>query len=126
MTEDQTITRTRFDIGAEAPSWLLDAEPISTQSVPGKFTFMVACDVLDLTDYYVVLPLTYGPIPGPIPGVIQFDGEGCKILATSKPVRLILVQQTLETSEIDAWTPNKYPLPMVQRSFWSKLVDLFR
>lgn len=129
MTEDP-ITRTRYAMGAEVPSWLMDAEPISTTSVRGRFTFMVSCDVIDLPDYYALIPIPYGPIPG----VVTFSGAGCKILATSKPVRLVVGQQTLETAEIDAWSEpwgGIVAVPATQGnarglSFWSRVKALFR
>jgi hypothetical protein len=121
---EETITRTRFQIGDDVPSWLIDAEPIHAASIQGKFTFSTPCDVLDLPDYFAVIPLPYGPIPS----VIDFTGAGCRVFAASKPVRLVCGQQTFHSAEINGWAHQIGAIgeKVPRKPFLARLADAFR
>lgn len=125
MTDEITITR--FQIGAEVPSWMLDQEPIRTQSQRGTFRFTTPCDVIDTPGYYLVLPI----VTGPLPSIIDFDGGGVRIFAAGKPVRLVAVQQCFMGQEVDAYAHtlpfleqrSAAPIPApVKRSFWARVL----
>ena len=100
MTDETvTITRTKFQAGADVPEWIIIAEPIVADAIQGKFTFGVPIDLIDLPDYYLIVPCMYGPIPS----VINFSGAGCKIMAAAKPVRVVNGMGTFQTEAVDAW-----------------------
>lgn len=100
MTIETTVIR--FALGAEVPPWLIDQEPIHTQSKCGVFRFATACDVIDAPDYFMVVPVATGPLPS----IIDFDGQGVRIFAAGKPVRLVCAQMAFMTPEVDAWAPT--------------------
>lgn len=123
MTTETTVTR--FAMGAEVPPWLIDQEPIHVHSHPGVFRFTTPCDVIDTPDYYVVVPV----VTGPLPSIIDFDGDGVRIFASGKPVRLVCAQQVFMGTEHDAWSPtipwlqqsgDPAPAAPVKASFWKR------
>lgn len=100
MTEEKIgVTSTRFKLGDPVPPWLLDTEPMSVDATPGEFIFAVAVDVIDLPDCYIVLPLYLGPAPPPL----RFTGNGCKIFASAKMVRIVTSQMDIQTDAVGAW-----------------------
>lgn len=126
MTDEITITR--FQIGAEVPSWLLDQEPVHSHSQRGTFRFTTPCDVIDTPGYYVILPIATGPLPS----VIDFDGGGVRIFAAGKPVRLMYAQQVFLGQEVDGYAhtlpfleqrqPVLNPVTPRKRSFWDRVL----
>lgn len=122
MTE--AITRIRFEAGAVIPTWLLDVEPMEPGVGRPILTFSVPVDVIDMPDYYDVVPLTRGPAPPPI----NFSSEGsrCRLVAPGKEVRVSLSQAIVQCETSSPYMPPKVQLPFVKPDFWARLRAVFR
>ena len=109
------ITRIRYKTGDKVPPWLLDSEPMVVGAVPSLLTFAVPVDVVEMPEYYAVIPITTGAQPSPI----NFEGKGCKIVAPSKEVRAALSQAIVVCETGQALVPRR-------QTFWQKLKNLFQ
>lgn len=130
MTEETAITRTRFQAGDVIPEWIIVAEPVIPNALQGKFTFGCPVDLIDLPDYYLVIPCVYGPVPP----IVNFSGNDCKIMAAAKPVRVVNGMGTFQTEQVDAWgsmagivgavPPAQVPQANLDRppGFWKRLL----
>jgi hypothetical protein len=96
---DEVLTRTRFQAGDKIPPWLLDIEPFDATATRGTLTFGTMVDVIDLPDYFVVMPLGMGELPP----VVFFDGSSCKVFASAKNVRIPLASTCFVTPDQNCW-----------------------
>lgn len=92
-------TVTPMKMGEAIPEWLVTLEPNPANpqaSRRGEFRFAVDVDILDLPDYFLVLPRASTPFLR----LVDADGtEGCILWAASKPVHLVTAWHTVEPHE---------------------------
>lgn len=117
MTEALTVTR--FEPGEAIPSWLIDADPGGPNAVAGKLTWGTQVDVIDAGDYYMVVPLGFGAIDPPV----QFTGNGCKLFAPAKMVRVSTMLATFETVDKGMWRDDAPQLGIIQYPSAKQLFD---
>lgn len=94
MVELSAITTLKM--GADVPEWLMALEPHPNvpRSARGNFRFAVDVDVIDLPEFYIVLPRVMGAFTA----MIDTSGtEGCIIQAATKPVQLVMAWNTVDS-----------------------------
>lgn len=80
------MEKLRFGQGEACPDWLLSLDPMGPAAIKGVISFDTPCEVLEDEDCYWVFPI----IVGRVHSVMSASGEGSRIVATGKQVRVCL------------------------------------
>ena len=91
VLEETKLRMTRFAAGTRVPEWLLAVEPMNKDSVLDEPRFIVAVDVVEVSDRFFVIPV--GVSNGP--GIMSFNGSYCTITAPGKPVEAVIAKQVI-------------------------------